>query len=152
MVALIAFVPALIVLIVSFWTDSKGWTLFSAILMAAMGALTGNPIYAVLDVLVVYGAYVLANHLLKDRLFEKSRNLERLHHAQLNAEMLSVKNAERLGVEHDVLMIAQRAAAQQRKVELMASLALTPEGRAVIQRLDAAQPAAAAAEQDKRKG
>lgn len=146
MVALIAFVPALIVLVVSFWTDSKGWTLFSAILMAAMGALTGNPIYAVLDVLVVYGAYVLANHLLKDRLFEKSRNLERLHHAQLNAELLSVKNAERLGVEHDVLMIAQRAAARQRRVELKAKLALMQQAK------DAAQTASAAAEQEKQKG
>lgn len=138
MVALIALVPALIVLVVSFWTDSKGWTLFSAILMAALGALTGNPIFAVLDVLVVYGAYVLAKYLLKERLFEKNMRLERLHHANLNAEISAGK--------HAALMAANKVASDARRVELKAKLALMKRAEA------AAQTAAVVTDQEKQKG
>lgn len=83
MIALIALVPAVVVFIVSFWTDSKGWTLFSAVLMAILGAATGNPIFAGLDIVVVFVAYVWSNYLLKDRL--KRKNAERQRQARVAA-------------------------------------------------------------------
>ena len=50
MVLLIALVPAVAVFFVALFTASRVWTWVAAIFFAALGALTGNPAYAALDI------------------------------------------------------------------------------------------------------
>ena len=49
MIWLIALVPAVVVILVAIWTESKGATLLAALIAALLGLLTGSPAYAVLD-------------------------------------------------------------------------------------------------------
>jgi len=59
-ILLIALIPALAVIVTSMVTDSKGWTTIVALIAAAVGVFSGNPIYALLDFAVVAGAYWMA--------------------------------------------------------------------------------------------
>ena len=71
MVFLIAGIPALAVLITYYITDSKAKTTVAALIAAAIGVFTGNPIYALLDLALVGGAYWIAISNLNDD--EKAR-------------------------------------------------------------------------------
>lgn len=64
MVLLIAGIPALIVIFVGWYTKSKWRTRVAALIAAAVGVLTGSPIYATLDVAFVVIGYLLAMNLI----------------------------------------------------------------------------------------
>ncbi len=78
MVFTIAFIPALAVFIVSYWTDSKGWTIAAAVAAGLLGVLTGNPAYAGVDLLFAGLGYWVSMGLLKERLKAKSIKQARL--------------------------------------------------------------------------
>jgi len=59
MIFLIAFIPAAIVLVVAVASRSKYRATVAALAGSAFGVFTGNPIYAVLDVVSVLIAYAL---------------------------------------------------------------------------------------------
>jgi hypothetical protein len=93
MVLLIALIPALAVLITSFVTDSKSKTTIAAIIAAAIGVFTGNPVYALFDLVLVAGAYWIAMSGLKDSKRTRLEDAERLNRiiemerVQLDREM-----------------------------------------------------------------
>jgi hypothetical protein len=60
MILLIAFVPALAVLLIAIWSKRKSVTALAALLAGALGQSTGNPAYAPLDIAAVVGATWLA--------------------------------------------------------------------------------------------
>lgn len=60
MIWLIALIPAVIVFFIAVGSESKGKTLVAAAIAAAVGVLTGNPAYTLLDVGAVLVALVLA--------------------------------------------------------------------------------------------
>ena len=62
MIFLIAFLPALAVYCVSYFTNSKAYTIIAAITAALLGVFTGNPIFLGVDILFVALATVLAYH------------------------------------------------------------------------------------------
>lgn len=66
MVLLIAGIPALIVILVGWYTKSKWRTRVAALIAAAVGVLTGSPIYATLDVAFVVIGYLLAMKFVAD--------------------------------------------------------------------------------------
>ena len=59
-ILLIALIPAVAVIVTRMVTDSKLWTTMAALVAAAIGIFTGNPIYALLDLAVVAVAYWMA--------------------------------------------------------------------------------------------
>jgi len=59
-ILLIALIPAVVVFFIAVGTESKVKTAIAALIAAAMGILTGNPAYMVLDVVAVGLAYWLA--------------------------------------------------------------------------------------------
>ena len=61
---LIAFAPAFVVFIISIATGSRPKTTVAALIAAAMGALTGNPAYTLLDVGFVAVAYMISMSML----------------------------------------------------------------------------------------
>lgn len=60
MVLLIAGIPALIVILVGWYTKSKRHIRVAALVAVAVGILTGSPIYATLDVAFAVIGYLLA--------------------------------------------------------------------------------------------
>lgn len=60
MILLIAIIPAVVVFFIAVGTGSKVKTTFAALIAAALGVITGNPIYMALDVAAVGLAYWLA--------------------------------------------------------------------------------------------
>lgn len=60
MILLIALIPAVVVFFIAVGTGSKVKTTFSALIAAALGVITGNPIYMALDVAAV-GLRLLAS-------------------------------------------------------------------------------------------
>jgi uncharacterized membrane protein len=76
MILLIALAPALALIYFSLWTDSKKWISFWAFLAALIGVFTGNPIFALVDLLFVVAGYMVAMSLLKGRL-ESVKNARR---------------------------------------------------------------------------
>jgi len=60
MILLIALIPAVVVFLIAVGTESKVKTSVAALIAAAIGVVTGNPIYMALDIAAVGLAYWLA--------------------------------------------------------------------------------------------
>lgn len=108
-VLLIALIPALAVIVTIMMTDSKFWTTIVALVAAAVGVFTGNPIYAFLDFALVAGAYWLAID-----------SLPTGKHDEVDSDIV-----DQVGESYDARVAAMELASAQRaakKIELRAKM------------------------------
>lgn len=130
MVLLIALIPALAVLITYYITDSKAKTTVAALIAAAIGVFTGNPIYALLDIAFVAGAYWIAMSNLNDD--EKARletvaRLRRVEEMERNRDGTDLIGDPASGWEDrcaamDKAIAERRAASKANAAALLASM------------------------------
>lgn len=120
-ILLIALIPALAVIVTSMMTDSKFWTTIVALVAAAIGVFTGNPIYAFLDFALVAGAYWLAID-----------SLPTGKHDEVDSDIV-----DQVGESYDARVAAMEIAAAQRAA---AKIAAKAEMAAMIA-AQAAEPA-----------
>lgn len=120
MVFLIAFVPALAVVIVSYVTDSKSKTIIAAIIAAALGIFTGNPVFVGIDILFVGLAYYFSIVELKDRQKSKMKEEIRLQNiADMNAKREEQSGWEEQMIKEEARIAAARVTKERMRAEIV---------------------------------